>query len=159
MSKQMSDDVFFEKYTCVQNLYTSGGSFDNCFFETYGKEYHQQLVSILEKTPKRIWTIIDDNNGWYGIIAGYRWVNRQGYLITEQEWDSEYEQYTISDTTELREQWDSLPKEAIMDICGIEYIGDTAEELELYKKENFYEWEEMSEEQREDILKEYKTTE
>ena len=44
-----------------------------------------------------------------------------------------------------------------MDICGIEYIGDTAEELELYKEENFYEWEEMSEEQRENILKEYKT--
>jgi hypothetical protein len=154
----MSDDVFFEKYTCVQNPYTTNGSFDNCMFETYGKEY-QHLVIILEKTPKKIWTIIDDNSGWYGIIAGYRWVNRQGYLITEQEWDSEYEQYTISDTTELREQWDSLPKEAIMDICGIEYIGDTAEELELYKEENFYEWEEMSEEQREDILKEYKTTE
>jgi hypothetical protein len=155
MSKQLSDDVFFEKYTCVQNPYTTNGSFDNCLLETYGKEWHVVLDKTKE-TPKKVWTLIDCD-GWYGIVAGYHYVNRIGYLITEQEWDSEYEQYTISDTTELREQWDSLPKEAIMDICGIEYIGDTAEELQLYKEENFYEWEEMSEEQRDAILKEYKT--
>lgn len=25
-NKQLSDDVFFEKYTCVENPYTEGGS-------------------------------------------------------------------------------------------------------------------------------------
>lgn len=154
-NKQLSDDVFFEKYTCVENPYTEGGSFNNCMFETYGEEY-QLVVKQVGLYPASVWTIIDNNDGWYGIVAGYHWINRQGYLITEQEWENEYEEYTIYDNTELRKQWDSLPKEAIMDICGIEYIGDTPEELELYKDENFYEWEEMSEEMREDILKEYK---
>jgi hypothetical protein len=155
--EQLSDDVFFEKYTCVENPFTEGGSFNNCMFETYGEEY-QLVVKQVGLYPASVWTIIDNNDGWYGIVAGYHWVNRQGYLITEQEWKNEYEEYTIYDTTELREQWDSLPKEAIMDICGIEFIGDDPDELELYKDENFYEWEEMSEEMREDILKEYKTT-
>lgn len=154
--EQLSDDVFFEKYTCVENPYTEGGSFNNCMFETYGEEY-QLVVKQVGLYPASVWTVIDCD-GWYGIVAGYHWINRQGYLITEQEWENEYEEYTIYDNTELRKQWDSLPKEAIMDICGIEYIGDTPEELELYKDENFYEWEEMSEEMREDILKEYKTT-
>jgi hypothetical protein len=157
MIENMSDDVFFEKYTCVQNPYTTNGSFDNCMFETYGDEY-ETVKTIHIVNPRTVWTLIDCD-GWYGIVAGYHWINRIGYLITEQEWQDENEQYTIFDTTELREQWDSLPKEAIMVICGIEYIGDTAEELELYKEENFYEWEEMSEEQREDIIKQYKTTE
>ena len=156
-NKQLSDDVFFEKYTCVENPFTEGGSFNNCMFETYGEEY-QLVVKQVGLYPASVWTIIDNNDGWYGIVAGYHWVNRQGYLITEQEWKNEYEEYTIYDTTELREQWDSLPKEAIMDICGIEFIGDDPDELELYKDENFYEWEEMSEEQRDAILKEYKTT-
>lgn len=155
--EQLSDDVFFEKYTCVENPYTEGGSFNNCMFETYGEEY-QLVVKQVGLYPASVWTIIDNNDGWYGIVAGYHWINQQGFLITEQEWENEYEEYTIYDNTKLREQWDSLPKEAIMDICGIEYIGDTPEELELYKDENFYEWEEMSEEMREDILKEYKTT-
>ena len=157
MTQEMSDDVFFEKYTRIENPFTAVGSFDNCMFETYGVEYHM-ILDKTKESPKKVWTLIDCD-GWYGIVAGWHYVNRVGYLITEQEWESEEEQYVISDTTELREQWDSLPKEAIMDICGIEYIGDDPDELELYKDENFYEWEQMSEEQREDILKQYKTTE
>jgi hypothetical protein len=94
--EKQSDDVFFEKYTCEDNPNTEEGSFGNCFFDTYGPDI-VYVVNTAITSPKRIWTIIDDNDGWYGIVAGYRYINRQGYLITEQEWKDEYEQYTITE--------------------------------------------------------------
>lgn len=94
MTQEMSDDVFFEKYTCVENPFTKGGSFDNCLFETYGED-HQFILLEARINPASVWTVIDNNEGWYGIIAGYHFVNRLGYLITEQGWDNEEESYCI----------------------------------------------------------------
>lgn len=171
-NKKLTDDDFYNKYTCLYNQIKQAelnkdddngqltiadmAPYDGCMYETYGSEL-DYVRGVVYKNPKTVWTIIDNNDGWYGIVAGYHWVNRQGYLITEQEWENEYEEYTIYDSTELREQWDSLPKEAIMIICDIEYIGDTPEELQWYKDENFYKWEEISEEIREEIMNKFKS--
>jgi len=148
MKEQLSDEIFHSKYTLVPNHIRPN---DNQEWETYGEE----LDYVRACNPDTIWTIIDNNDGWYGIVAGYHYVNRMSYLVTVEPWTDENEEYTIYDTTELREQWDKLPKEAIMEVCGIEYIGDDPDELELYKDDNFYEWEEMSEQDRDNTLAKY----
>jgi len=93
--KSLTYDDFLEKYTCVENPFTEGGSFNNCMFETYGEEY-QLVVKQVGLYPASVWTVIDCD-GWFGITAGYHWINRIGYLITEEEWKTDDEEFTICD--------------------------------------------------------------
>ena len=65
-------------------------SFGGCMYETYGEE-----VDYVRQQPnKRIWTIIDEEDELY-IIAGYHFVNRLGYLVTDEEWSDENETYLV----------------------------------------------------------------
>jgi hypothetical protein len=64
--------------------------FGGCMYETYGEEYE-----YLKKQPnKRIWTIIDEEDELY-VIAGLHFVNRMGYLVTDEEWVDENETYLV----------------------------------------------------------------
>lgn len=72
---------------------------NGCMYETYGKE-----LDYVKNVPQgRVWTIIDNNDGWFGIVAGCHWVNRIGYLITEEEWSDSNEEYVISDEGPVNE--------------------------------------------------------
>ena len=61
-------------------------SFGGTMYETYGpeEEYIRQMAQD-EKTKKRVWTVVDADGELY-IIAGFHFVNRMGYIITEKEW-------------------------------------------------------------------------
>ncbi len=79
--KKLTYDDFLEKYKPVENHIDSDAAFDGCMFETYGDE-----LEYIEKTnPKNIWTIIETDND-FSLIAGYHYVNRYGYFITEKQW-------------------------------------------------------------------------
>jgi len=54
-------------------------------FETYGDE--QEIVRTTD--PKFIWTEVDGDSGTY-LVAGYHYVNRIQYYITENPWEDEY---------------------------------------------------------------------
>lgn len=95
MIQEKVSEEFFDKYTCVKNHRTKNGPFNNCMFETYGEQYEHVADIKNNHNPKTIWTIVDGNDGWYGIVAGYHYINRIGYLITEQEWITGNEQYRI----------------------------------------------------------------
>lgn len=61
-------------------------SYNGCMYETYGEE--EQYVRKMaqdKKTEKRVWTIMDCD-GENVIGAGFHFVNRMGYIITEKEW-------------------------------------------------------------------------
>lgn len=147
MEKTPDIDVWDEKYTYVA---TADGKED---WETYGEEY-EYVRQVQAEYPKRVWTLIDNNDGWYGIVAGWHFVNRLGYRITVEDWQDENEEYTIYDTTELREQWESLPVESIESIADV-HVTDYENEEDMYD-ENFYIWEELGEQQRDRILEQYK---
>jgi surface polysaccharide O-acyltransferase-like enzyme len=61
-------------------------SFGGTMYETYGleEEYIRQMAQD-EKTKKRVWTVLDCD-GELIIAAGFHFVNRMGYIITEKEW-------------------------------------------------------------------------
>ena len=66
-------------------------SFGGCMYETFGEE----LEYIKAQPNKRIWTIVDGDDDDLLIIAGYHFVNRLGYLVTNEEWSDEYETYLV----------------------------------------------------------------
>jgi len=59
--------------------------------ETYGDDI-KKAVEIANTDPKRIWTMVDGDDGVY-LIAGYHLVNRIKYIVTIEEWEDENESY------------------------------------------------------------------
>ena len=89
---------------------------NGCMYETYGKE-----LDYVKNVPQgRVWTIIDNNDGWYGIIAGYHWINRLGYLITEEEWSDSNEEYVISDEGPVNDWFERLAPSVMAELMGID---------------------------------------
>lgn len=95
MKKLTCDEDFLNKYTLVKNHLDINAGFDGCIFEDFGEEYQYVKKHI---SNHKVWTLIDNNDGWYGIVAGFHFVNSLGYLITEEPWENEDEEYTITDT-------------------------------------------------------------
>ena len=64
-------------------------------FETYGKEVEH--VRALDNVSNTVWTIItgDEDSMYY--VAGYHFVNRLGYIITEEPWITGIEEVLIDD--------------------------------------------------------------
>lgn len=50
-----------------------------CLFETYGDE----LDFVRRFDPRRVWTVIDGENGNLCIASGMHLVNRIGYLLSQ----------------------------------------------------------------------------
>ena len=63
-------------------------SFNGCMYETYGEE-EEYVISIAqnEATKKRVWTVVEAGDDFI-ITAGFHYVNRFGYIITEKEWET-----------------------------------------------------------------------
>jgi hypothetical protein len=94
--KTLTEDEFYERFNPIKNHFYENPedcSFDGCLFETYGKEVEyinniqrmQQNCKTAEelKSRKQIWTILDCEGKLY-ITSGYHYVNRYGYMLTEE---------------------------------------------------------------------------
>lgn len=80
---------FEKKYKLVPNHFTDAHPF---MFETFGNEL-EFVLNALKRRPKRVWTLVDGDNGTSWITAGYHLVNRAGYFVTLSDWEREDEQY------------------------------------------------------------------
>jgi hypothetical protein len=103
--KKLTYDDFLEKYTpeynqiLLEQLRTKEDtgnilpedicSYGGTMYETFGEE----LDYIREQPNKRVWTIVDGDGDDLIIIAGKHFVNRMGYIVTDEEWEDEYEEY------------------------------------------------------------------
>ena len=80
---------FEKKYKLVPNHFKDAHPF---MFETFGNEL-EFVLNALKRRPKRVWTLVDGDNGTSWITAGYHLVNRVGYFVTLSDWEREDEQY------------------------------------------------------------------
>jgi hypothetical protein len=64
---------------------------DETMFETYGEE----VEFVIKQDPKHIWTWIQGDMSDL-VVAGYHYVNRLGYYITEVPWENEYDYALLS---------------------------------------------------------------
>lgn len=83
--KTINDNDFYEQFKPVKNHIDTNASWDGCMFETYGEE----LEFVKAQPEKKIWTVMDSDNGEMMVGSGFHFVNRLGYLITEEPWDDE----------------------------------------------------------------------
>jgi hypothetical protein len=78
-----------EKYKPIKNHLVKDP--DQQMFETYGEEL--EYVQSIE--PNRIWTYLDGDMSSL-VCAGYHFVNRIGYYITEVPWTDEDDYVLLS---------------------------------------------------------------
>lgn len=90
MTTRITFDEWEKQFQPVINTLDSEALFDDgdggLMFETFGEE-HGAVVSVATQEPRRVWTLVDCDEGQV-IINGYHQVNRVGYFITEQAWPS-----------------------------------------------------------------------
>lgn len=76
---EMDYDEWVATYKPRPNHIDKNASFDGLMFETYGEENDFVKSSF----PENIWTYGDGDDGGSYIWAGWSFVNRLGYFITE----------------------------------------------------------------------------
>ena len=84
MSNNITEEVFYKEYKPIKNHYDPNAAFDGHMFETYGEE----LDFIKGINHWHVWTIIESEGKMY-ICAGFHYVNRVGYMVTQKEWNSD----------------------------------------------------------------------
>jgi hypothetical protein len=134
MSKFYTYDAWVDTFKPIKNHLTKHGELH---FETYGEE-----VEFVQKADnKYIWTEVDGDEGTY-IMAGYHWVNRIHYYITENPWEDDYTEvptwcYRICDCAEESEDGDYNPDCTECDEGTIDIACDTVEDLkQIYGEDN-----------------------
>jgi hypothetical protein len=68
------------KYQPIKNHITGE---DDDKFETYGEEL-DYVRSVADTEPRRVWTLVDGEDGNLYIVDGYHLVNRLNYFITKK---------------------------------------------------------------------------
>ena len=80
----MTEAEFYDQFKLTPNHIEPNAPFNGCMFETFGEEL--KFVQSHVHT-NRVWTVTECDGEWV-VGAGYHFVNRIGYLITEQPWKS-----------------------------------------------------------------------
>lgn len=81
----MTYEEWIEQHKPIKNEIALNASYDGTMFETYGEE----VEFVKAQYPYTIWTLLDeDGHTW--IAAGWHFVNRMGYFITEVPWTDEH---------------------------------------------------------------------
>lgn len=87
-------NYWINKYVPVRNTIDPYSSWEGTMFETYGEQYKRVLDTVNAPTwdgERHVWTWVDTDEGT-AIVAGFHYVNRIGYFITENPW-SDHNEY------------------------------------------------------------------
>jgi hypothetical protein len=84
---ELTLDTFIDRFQPLPNPVTPNAPYDfgnakGCLLETYGPDW--EFLRTFDR--HRIWTLIDNNAGDLFLLSGLRWVNRLGFIITENPW-------------------------------------------------------------------------
>lgn len=80
---KLTEDDFYERFNPIKNHIDTNAAFDGCMFETYGEEFDYITELIADGGNASVWTIEDIEGKTY-FVNGYHYVNRLGYIITEE---------------------------------------------------------------------------
>jgi hypothetical protein len=77
-------DAWIAKYQPIKNQYAKkqAGEFVEDKFETYGNDL-EFVLSVCKTDPRKVWTLVDGDDGNLYIVDGYHLVNRINYFITK----------------------------------------------------------------------------
>ena len=92
----MTIEEWEKKYTSDESVESETFSNKDGYegiLETYGNDL-KIVNKITAETPKRIWTMVEDEDGMK-LVAGKHLVNRIYYVISNEEWKNEDEEYFV----------------------------------------------------------------
>lgn len=129
MSKFYTYDAWVKEFQPMPNHLRAQRDFLELPYETYGEE--AEYVKLQDE--KHIWTEVDGDSGTY-IIAGYHWVNRIQYYITNKPWTDDMTEvptwcYRRCDCTEEEGFEDGNPDCPECEYGDINIPCETAEDL------------------------------
>lgn len=79
---ELTEDEFDDRYPLVPNHInpSAGWAIDEhgCLFETYGEEF----AFVSRHDPRKVWTLVDGDDGDMYLISGLHFINRVGYLLS-----------------------------------------------------------------------------
>lgn len=83
---------WLDKFTPKLNHIDTNAGFDLGFgqgsmFETFGEEL-EYVREFQKENPNKVWTIVDSEGELY-LIAGLHFVNRMGYILSNEDWAEE----------------------------------------------------------------------
>ena len=97
MSDIKNDYVWFETFKPVPNPHCdSGYLIDDVqyMFEIFGQD-EAAVMAVVDDTPNKVWTLIEDDDGNQRIVAGFHYMNRMGYFITEEPYATGEEEFIV----------------------------------------------------------------
>ncbi len=82
---ELTEDEFDDRYTLVPNHLDPHASWafgegPGCLFNTYGLE----LDFVTQQDPRKIWSLVDGDEGNQYVLSGFHVVNRIGYLLSKE---------------------------------------------------------------------------
>ena len=123
---KLTEDEFYEKFTPTINHLVNDAPFGGTMYETYGAE--NDFINEFAQSEHRtkIWTIEEVEGNFY-FVSGWHYVNRYGYIITEEA-VMEVEEYEIKLDNDVDEPNMHTAK-FVKEITVID--PDTGDEIEL----------------------------
>jgi hypothetical protein len=121
-------NAFEEKYKPIKNHLSSDP--DEVMFETYGEE----VDYVILQDNKNVWTYVDGDESSL-LVAGYHYVNRLGYYITEVPWTDENEYVLLSEELECECYSED---EDVMETRNYEYGDPDCDKCEGYGRVTEY---------------------
>lgn len=86
--KTLSFDKWEATFKPIQNHLNENAPWGGIMFETYGPELAQVLVyangHMSRASRRKVWTLVEGDDGDLVICEGYHLCNRIGYFITEK---------------------------------------------------------------------------
>lgn len=128
--KLITEDEFYEKFTPTVNHLVHDAPFGGTMYETYGKE-----IDFIDEFSKgefkaKLWTIVEAEGKLY-YVSGYHYINRFGYIITEESVPEGIEYEYCLDT-----EPDTHTAQYVKEITVIDPDTKAEVELTVYKHEN-----------------------
>jgi hypothetical protein len=130
---KLTEDEFYEQFTPTINHLVSDAAFGGTMYETYGKELEAiKYCNSDDSTKRKVWTI-EEVEGKFYFVSGWHYVNRFGYLITEEDVpeNTEYEVLLDTEVDEPKMHTAKLVKE----ITVIDPDSKGEVQLAVYKHE------------------------
>jgi hypothetical protein len=137
MSKFYTYDAWVDTFKPIKNTISKYPDSSLIHFETYGDEYE----FVKAQDPNKIWTEVDGDEGTY-IVAGWHFVNRIHYYVTEEPWTDEWTEiptwtYRPCDCQDETEDGEYNPECTECDEGLIDIDCDTVEALkQIYGEDN-----------------------
>jgi len=141
----MEEEIFYAIAQPINNPFKKGADTD---LERMKFDLSPEELEFVKQYGDRfIYTLIDNNEGWFGVSTGYHYVNRVGYFIASVPW-TEFGEYTFYDEAGVNEWFYLIGRTERALLLDTDLSDDAT---------TYDEWYDFSLEEKEELQQKWKT--